>query len=180
MNVLDHLKDLTVPEIREHCVSRTTDSSVGMINIGGDFNLSTMVRNANFFGFRDVHYVGKKKWDKRGSVGTYHYTPMYNYTDESSFISQCVGRTIIGVENNIPRYSHKTVNLFHYDFDNNVEPIFLFGEENRGLSDFILDRCDIIITIHNYGSVRSLNVGTTSGIVMAQYRNFLTHKNRTV
>ena len=40
-----------------------------MINIGGDFNLSTMVRNANFFGFRIVHYVVKKRWDKRGSVG---------------------------------------------------------------------------------------------------------------
>lgn len=180
MNVLDELKHLSIPEIKNHCISNTVNASVGMINIGGDFNLSTMVRNANFFGFRDVHYVGKKKWDKRGSVGTHHYTPMYNYHDEPSFISQCVGRTIIGVENNIPRYSHKTVNLFHYEFDNNVEPIFLFGEENRGLSDFILDRCDIILTIHNYGSVRSLNVGTTSGIVMAQYRNFLTHRNRMV
>jgi tRNA G18 (ribose-2'-O)-methylase SpoU len=177
MNVLEELKHLSVADIKDYCVSNTIDASVGMINIGGDFNLSTMVRNANFFGFRDVHYVGKKKWDKRGSVGTHHYTPMYNYTDEPSFISQCSGRTIIGVENNIPRYSHKTVNLFHYEFDNNVEPIFLFGEENRGLSDFILDRCDIILTIPNYGSVRSLNVGTTSGVIMSVYRNYLNKRS---
>jgi tRNA G18 (ribose-2'-O)-methylase SpoU len=178
MNVLDQLKNLTVPEIRDYCISNTIDASVAMVNINGDFNLSTMVRNANFFGFRDVHYVGKKRWDKRGSVGTHHYTPMYNHHDESSFISQCVNRTIIGVENNIPRYSNKTVNLFHYEFDNNIEPIFLFGEENRGLSDFILDRCDIILTIPHYGSVRSLNVGTTSGVVMGVYRNYLNNRNQ--
>jgi len=142
-----------------------------MVNIEGDFNLSTMIRNANFFGFKSVHYIGKKKWDKRGSVGTHHYTPIYYHKDESSFISQCSTRTLIAVENNIPQYNYKTVNLFDYEFTNLSNPIFLFGEENRGLSDWILDRADIIMTIPNYGSVRSLNVGTTSGIVMFHYRN---------
>jgi len=178
MNVLDNLKNLSVPDIRQYCVANTIDASVGMINIGGDFNLSTMVRNANFFGFRDVHYVGKKRWDKRGSVGTYHYTPMIHYHDESSFISQCSGRTIIGIENNIPEYSYKTVDLFDYRFDNIVEPIFLFGEENNGLSNTILDGCDIILTIPNHGSVRSLNVGTTSGVVMSVYRNYINKRNQ--
>lgn len=180
MNIIDSLKHLTIPEVALHCSNTSISASVGMINIGGDFNLSTMVRNANFFGFSSVHYVGKKKWDKRGSVGTHHYTPVYHHKDESSFISQMSSRTIIAVENNIPEYSHKTRNLFDYGFDNTNEPIFLFGEENRGLSDFILDKSDIILTIPNYGSVRSLNVGTTSGIVMGIYRNFVENfKNQT-
>lgn len=179
MNVLDSLKDLEIPKIAEYCSKNSISASVGMINIGGDFNLSTMIRNANFFGFRSVHYVGKKKWDKRGSVGTHHYTPLYHHKDEQSFISQLSGRTIIAIENNIPEYSHKTVNLFNYQYNDIVEPIFLFGEENKGLSDFILDKCDIILTIPNYGSVRSLNVGTTSGIVMGLYRNFAETKELT-
>ena len=138
-----------------------------MINIGGDFNLSTIVRNANFFGFRSVHYVGKKRWDKRGSVGTHHYTPMYHHKDEPSFLLQfAYGRTIIAIENNIPEYKDKTINLFDYKFDTVTEPI--------------LDRANIILTIPNYGSVRSLNVGTTSGIVMGFYRNFVENcKNQT-
>jgi tRNA G18 (ribose-2'-O)-methylase SpoU len=173
MNVIDSLKDLAIPDIAKYCHSTSIPASVAMINIGGDFNLSTMVRNANFFGFRSVHYVGKKKWDKRGSVGTHHYTPVYNHKDESSFISQLSGRTIIAIENNIPQYSHKTSNIFDYGFDNTAEPIFLFGEENKGLSDWILDKSNIILTIPNYGSVRSLNVGTTSGIVMGIYRHFI-------
>lgn len=176
MNIIDSLKELEIPQIAEYCSKNSIPASVGMINIGGDFNLSTMIRNANFFGFRSVHYVGKKKWDKRGSVGTHHYTPLYHHKNEQSFISQLSGRTIIAIENNIPEYSHKTVNLFNYQYNDIVEPIFLFGEENKGLSDFVLDKCDIILTIPNYGSVRSLNVGTTSGIVMGIYRNFVESK----
>jgi tRNA G18 (ribose-2'-O)-methylase SpoU len=173
MNVIDSLKEYAIPDIAEYCISNSIPASVAMINISGDFNLSTLVRNANFFGFSSVHYIGKKKWDKRGSVGTHHYTPMYHHKDEQSFISQCPGRTVIAIENNVPEYSHKTVNLFDYQYYNTTQPIFLFGEENKGLSDFILDKCDIILTIPNYGSVRSLNVGTTSGIVMGIYRNFV-------
>ena len=177
MNILDSLKSLSVPEIADYCHQNSMNASVAMINIGGDFNLSTMVRNANFFGFREVHYVGKKKWDKRGSVGTYHYTPMYHYADEESFLLGHYGRTIIAIENNIPEYADKTVNLFDYIFDDCVDPVFVFGEENKGLSSLILDRSNIVLTIPNYGSVRSLNVGTTSGIVMSLYRNFYERTN---
>lgn len=176
MNVLDELKNLSVSEIRDYCVAGTINASVAMINISGDFNLSTMVRNANFFGFKSVHYVGKKKWDKRGSVGTYHYTPMYNHPDEQTFLNGLHGRTIIAIENNIPEYAEKTINLFDFNFKDSTNPVFVFGEESKGLSNTILDRADIILTIPNYGSVRSLNVGTASGIVMSLYRNFLTKK----
>ena len=183
MNVIDSLKNLAIPDIAKYCHSKSIMASVAMINISGDFNLSTMVRNANFFGFRSVHYVGKKKWDKRGSVGTHHYTPIYHHKDEEYFLLQCSGRTIIAVENNMPEYSDKTVNLFDYKFDPNVhmsQPMFIFGEENKGLSNLILDRANVILTIPYYGSVRSLNVGTTSGIVMGLYRNFVEHsKNQT-
>ena len=176
MNVIDSLKDYAIPDIKNYCHSNSIPASVGMINIGGDFNLSTMVRNANFFGFRSVHYVGKKKWDKRGSVGTHHYTPIYHHKDEESFLLQCSGRTLVAIENNIPEYEDKTINLFNYQFDYFQQPIFIFGEENKGLSNTILDRANIILTIPNYGSVRSLNVGTTSGIVMGIYRNFVEQK----
>lgn len=178
MNVLDDLKNYSIPEIANYCSKNSIPASVAMINIGGDFNLSTMIRNANFFGFRSVHYVGKKKWDKRGSVGTHHYTPMYHHKDEESFLMQCYGRTLIAIENNIPEYTDKTVNLFNYNFEDSIDPIFVFGEESKGLSNIILDRSNIILTIPNYGSVRSLNVGTTSGIVMGIYRNFV-EQNKT-
>jgi tRNA G18 (ribose-2'-O)-methylase SpoU len=174
MNVIDSLKQYSVPEIADYCQSKSIPASVAMININGDFNLSTMVRNANFFGFRSVHYVGKKKWDKRGSVGTHHYTPMFHYKTEEEFIKvvASTGRSIISIENNVPEFADMTYNLFDFDFANVNEPIFVFGEESCGLSKNIFKSSACILTIPNYGSVRSLNVGTTSGIVMGLYRNF--------
>jgi tRNA G18 (ribose-2'-O)-methylase SpoU len=174
MNVLDSLKNYSVEDIAKYCASSSIPASVAMINIGGDFNLSTMVRNANFFGFRSVHYVGKKKWDKRGSVGTHNYTPMYHYKTEEEFIQthSTTNRPLIAIENNIPQYKDITFDPFSFDFSNIDEPIFVFGEENAGLSETILMACTCVLTIPIYGSVRSLNVGTTSGIIMSIYRNY--------
>jgi len=54
MNVLDHLKTQTVEQIKDYCSTTCIDASVAMLHVNGDFNLSTLVRNANFFGFAQV------------------------------------------------------------------------------------------------------------------------------
>lgn len=171
MNVIDSLKHLSIPDIKRYCELQTIDAIVAMSNVEGDFNFSTIVRNANFFGFkRVIHIASKKKWDRRGSVGTYHYTPIEHYSSEKEFIESNQDRTIVSIENNIPDYSDKTIDLF--DLTRLVyNPLFIFGSENSGLSNYILDNSDLILTLPNYGSVRSLNVGTTSGIVMGYYRH---------
>jgi tRNA G18 (ribose-2'-O)-methylase SpoU len=172
MNVIDSLKNYSIPDIKEYCCSRTICSSVAMVNIGGDFNFSTMVRNANFFGFRNVYHIApKKKWDKRGSVGTYHYTPIHHYNNFDSFFEEMHKQNCrtVAIENNIPEFEDKTINL--YSYNQYVEnTVFIFGEENSGLDSQILQQVDSIITIQGYGSVRSLNVGTASGIVMGWQR----------
>jgi len=54
----------------------------------------------------------------------------------------------------------------------NIKPIFIFGEEQKGLSNYILDNSEHILTISGKGTVRSLNVGTASGIVLGYYSKF--------
>lgn len=175
MNVLDHLKSSSVDEIKNYCKNTCIDAGVAMMHVSGDFNLSTLVRNANFFGFKESFYVGgSKKWDRRGTVGTHHYTDLKHIKTEEEFITYCKlnSYTIIAVENNIPEYSDKTVSIFNqWVFSGVDKPMFVFGEEKIGLSNYILDNCEFIITVPAFGSVRSLNVGTTSGIIMSFYRN---------
>ena len=61
--------------IKREVEKNTFPYAVLMENCGSDFNLSTLVRNANAFGAKEVFYLkDKKRWDKRGAVGTYHYT----------------------------------------------------------------------------------------------------------
>lgn len=177
MNVLDHLKNKSLDDIKSYCKSNCIEAGAAMMHVSGDFNLSTLVRNANFFGFKEALYVGgSKQWDRRGTVGTHHYTDLKHIKTEEDFVSyvRLNNYTLIAIENNIPEYADKTCNLFSCNcFDSSCYPMFIFGEEKCGLSKYMLDQSDMIITIPAYGSVRSLNVGTTSGIVMSFYRNFV-------
>ena len=54
--------------------------------------------------------------------------------------------------------------------------LMIFGEEGIGLSDEMLSLADHIVSITQYGSVRSMNVGTTSGIAMYDYTSKLNER----
>lgn len=177
MNVFDFLKELSVDDIKEYCKQNTISAAIGMTHVSGDFNFGNLVRSANFFGYKEVYYVGgKKHYDRRSTVGTHHYTPLEFVEKEEDFISKIKDTySLICVENNIPKYESKTVSLFSKDafFDDlkHYPPLFLFGEEQLGISDYLLDNSVRILTVPAFGSVRSLNVGSCAAIVMALYRN---------
>jgi len=173
MNVHDHLKTFSVDEIKHYCASRTIKAAAAMMHVSGDFNLSTLIRNSNFFGYENVFYVGgKKAYDRRGCVGTHNYTPVNFIKTEEQFVDDMKrrGYRIISIENNI---SYPCFD-FHY-FINKTDlkklgpVVFVFGEEQKGLSDYVLSNSDFILTIKGRGTVRSLNVGTASGIVLGTY-----------
>lgn len=175
-NVHDFLQALSVSEIKNYCQNNVINAAVGMTHISGDFNLGTVIRNANFFGFKEVFYVGgRKHYDARSTVGTHHYTPISFIKTEEDFVKQIDNKyTLVCVENNIPKFNWKTVSLFDKDVWNDTlnPPLFLFGEEQKGISDSLLKECGYILTIPAFGSVRSLNVGSTSAVIMAMYRQF--------
>lgn len=166
-NVHEFLQTLAVEEIKEYCQRRTIPHAVAMTHISGDFNLGTVVRNANFFGFEKVYYIGGgKQYDRRSTVGTHHYTPMEYYTTVDEFFKEINGiYSPIAVENNINYNCHD-----YHKFSYPNRTVLIFGEEQAGLSDDVLTRCSGIVTIPSEGSVRSLNVGTASGILMAHLR----------
>jgi tRNA G18 (ribose-2'-O)-methylase SpoU len=175
MNVLDHLKTKTVPEIKEYYINNTIPAASAMMHVTGDFNLSTLIRNSNFFGYEKVFYVGgKKHYDRRGTVGTHNYIDITFIKTEEEFVKTVndLGYTLISIENNV---NYECTDLFQF-MDNvnvkDIKPIFIFGEEQKGLSDYILQNSAHILTISGKGTVRSLNVGTASGIVLGYYSKF--------
>ena len=176
MNVLDHLKSSTVEDIKLFYSQNSIDAAAAMMHISGDFNLGSLIRSANFYGFNETLYVGgKKSFDRRSTVGTHNYIPTKHIKSEEDFCNYVANKySIVCIENNIPKFSDKTISLFDDDVFNglNRPPIFLFGEEQTGITDCMLNVCDRIITIPAYGSVRSLNVGSCASTVFAFYRKF--------
>jgi len=172
MNVHDYLKSLSPEEIKINYVDTSHNAAFGMMHVSGDFNLGNCIRSANFFGFKEFYYVGgSKQYDRRSTVGTHHYIPISFIRTEEEFLSQINSKySLVCIENNIPNYESKTVSIYNNPFSElSLPPVFVVGEEQLGLSNFMLDNAERIITIPARGTVRSLNVGSCASIVMGMY-----------
>ena len=167
-NVLDKYKGMSANEIKDDLQKNAHSFAVMMEQWKGDFNISTMIRNANAFNAKEVFYIGKKRWDRRGAVGTHHYTPVNFLKSYEELILLKQLYTFVGIDNNIP----ETSELTSFDWTAlEKPPLMIFGEEKEGLTEKTLKLCDYVVEIPQYGSVRSLNVGTSSGIIMYDYVN---------
>ncbi len=131
----------------------------------GDFNIGTMVRNANAFGAKEVFYIGdRRKWDRRGSVGTYKYTTV-NYLESFEALKELKKEyTLVGVDN-IPELNPITLSKFEWK----PKSLIIFGEEGVGLTPEMQKLCDSVVEIPMFGSVRSLNAGSSSAIILHDY-----------
>lgn len=158
-NVLDQYKNLSTVEIKKRLKYNSFPYAVLMEQWKGDYNIGTMIRNANAFGAREMFYLGKRRWDRRGSVGCHHYTDLHHIESYSDLTFLKKKYIFVGLDN-IPG----SVPMENFSWPENC--LLLFGEEGPGLRPETIKMCDYLVSITQYGSVRSLNAGTASGIVM--------------
>lgn len=134
------------------------------VNLSKDMNLGTGVRNSNWFNTQPVRIAGKRGWDRRGAVGTHVYSGITHNTTPEEAIAElrAEGYRIVAAE-----IDERAVPLPTYSWE--VKSAVVYGEEGDGLTDEIMNLVDDVVFIPGRGSVRSLNVATTSGIFMYDY-----------
>lgn len=164
-NVIDDYKFMMLDEIKTDLMTKRADFTSVFLNLTHDFNKSVGVRCHNAFAGKDIWFVGKRQWDKRGAVGTYHYEDIHYAANWDTFIQHKPDGPIICVE---MVGGPKQVSLGSFDLPRNS--IFVYGEEKEGIPQEVLDSADYILGIPMFGSVRSLNVSVSSGIIMYEYR----------
>ena len=163
MNVVDKYKGWEVDLIRQDVQANVLDHAICMVNFEYDFNLGTLVRNANAFGAREVFYVqDRKKWDRRSSVGVQNYTDVIHLKTLYDLFDLRDKYTFVAVENGI---GAKRLGKFKWPKNS----LIIMGSENQGIPQDVLNFCQYKVEIPMMGSVRSLNVGTASGIVLNDY-----------
>lgn len=161
-NVADKFKSMPDEEVRAELKRTANPFAVCFENWTGDFNISTGVRNANAFNAEAVYYVGNKKWDRRGAVGVHNYTDVIFIPTIEDLIELKKQYTFVGVDNvegAVP------INSFVWK----TNSLLIFGSEGVGLTPEIIKMCDNVVYIKQFGSVRSLNAATASGIVMNDF-----------
>lgn len=165
MNVIDDYKFMLLDEIKFHLNEKRAEYTSVFINLEKDFNKAVGVRNHNAFAGKDIWFVGKKQWDRRGAVGTYHYEDVHHAANWEIFMENKPDGPIICLEN---IGGPKQVSLLDFVLPKNA--IFVYGEEKSGIPEYIIEDADYILSIPMWGSVRSLNVSVVSGIIMYEYR----------
>lgn len=165
-NVTNKYEGQTVAAIKEDLNQHRLPMVNICFNLTSDFNKSSIVRTNNAFLGDRVFLIGRKKFDRRGTVGTHHYENMYHETTFQPVWEQLKdeGYTIYAVDN-IPEYNPRPV----WEVDLPAKSAFVYGEEQTGLPLEAIKMCDDMLYIPQFGSVRSLNVGAAAAVMMGEY-----------
>lgn len=160
-NVTDEFKGEPIEKIVATLDARGVSLHIAVENTERDFNMGTIVRNANAFGVRHVHVIGRRQWNKRGAMMTdkYLHVQYYETLEEFADEMQKCQKAIIAVDN-----VAGSVELAQTTLPENA--VLVFGAEGPGISDELAQVAEKIVAIEQFGSTRSVNVGVAAGIVM--------------
>ena len=153
----------TVDLVKKDLEKNSFPYAVLMENFVGDFTIGSVLRSCNALGGSEMYYYGKKKYDKRATVGTYHYTSMKNISNFEDLLKLKEKYVFVALENNV----EDSQSIYDYNWDANS--LIIVGEEGKGISEETLSICDKFIFIPQYGSVRSMNAAVAASIAMNDY-----------
>lgn len=164
-NVIDHYKYWNNLDIAASLDATSFDLIVVAENFAHDFNISSLVRNSNAFNARRVDLLGRRHWDRRGSVGTHHYTPVTHRDNPDEYYARLreEGASIVAVDN-----IEGAINLPDFTWPEGLVAV-VFGQEDIGVSNLALENADYVVQIPQRGSVRSLNVASAGAVVLYDY-----------
>jgi tRNA G18 (ribose-2'-O)-methylase SpoU len=194
-NCLDWFKDESADERGNiHKLITSSGPAVLCLNVMGDANLGSMIRTACMFGVSAFYIAGRKRWDRRWSVGAHHYMDVkfapdiYDVTVNThhSIECECGKCKVIQVERLIeflkfggftPCFVEQGgVDARDPVWKRTVErPIFIYGNENAGIPMAVIRAvraaipATIVLTIPQMGIMRSHNVASACSLVLWEY-----------
>jgi tRNA G18 (ribose-2'-O)-methylase SpoU len=160
-NVVDRYRYWTVEAIVADLDARRHPYHVAIENWTSDLNIGTVVRNANAFGAASVVIVGRRRWNRRGAMVTDRYQHVRHVAtvDELAAWAAAEALALVGVDN-LPGSVPLETTLLP------ARCVLVFGQEGPGLSGAARAACDLVCSIAQTGSTRSINAGVASGIAM--------------
>jgi tRNA G18 (ribose-2'-O)-methylase SpoU len=119
------------------------------------------VRTANAFLAREVHIVGRRRWNRRGAMVTDRYQHVRHHPNVTGLAAYLHEHDVplLGIDN-LPGSTH----LETMQIPRRV--CLLFGQEGPGLSEEARAVCDGTFSIAQFGSTRSINASAAAAIAM--------------
>lgn len=134
---------------------------IAIENFHHDHNIGTVVRTANAFLAREVHIVGRRRWNRRGAMVTDRYQHVHHHPDLAALraFADERGLVVVGVDNTPGAEPLERAELPR-------DCLLLFGQEGPGLGESSRAVAERVVSIAQFGSTRSINAGVAAGIAM--------------
>ena len=172
-NLIDKYKGLPNEEVLSRLDQKRTSLEIAIENLSHDFNIGTIVRNANAFNVSKVHILAKRKYNRRGAMVTDKYLHIDHFEKVADFVADAHarGKIVVAIDNNRPESKPlQSAEIL-------PNSILVFGSESDGISQELLDLADCCYYIEQLGSTRSINVGCASAVALYEFTRRLGYFN---
>ena len=160
-NVVDAYRYWTREAIIADIDQRRHPLHIAIENFGHDANIGSVVRTANAFAVHTVHIVGRRRWNRRGAMVTDRYQRLRHHDTAAGLLDFAAnsGLTVVAVDN-----VAGAARLERTDLPRDC--LLVFGQEGAGVSDAVRSGAALTVSIAQFGSTRSINVGAAAAIAM--------------
>lgn len=137
------------------------------VNLNGDFNKAAIIRANNAFTGRKVVITERRRFNRKGTVGTHNYEHVEYVEDTLAAIADLIaeGYKVFPVDNT-PEFKPQPILSVALP----TKTAFVYGEEGLGLSSEVVGACNgAPVYIPQYGSVRSINVAQCAAVMFQMY-----------
>lgn len=142
-------------------------------------NVGTIIRNVNALGVEKVYVVDPTHnladdWQElreratlsKVSVSASKWTFVKRFDSTADCIAHLRKHNFVSVATSPHQKGKRNEILHDVDFTAYAKLAVWFGSEARGMTQEAIDSCTLCVNIPMYGMIESLNLGTTSGIVL--------------
>jgi len=141
-------------------------------------NIGTIIRNVNALGVEKTYIVDpanklpdewrdmrERKSLAKTSVSAIKWSFVKRFDSTEDCLNHLEKNRYVSIITSPHVKGKRTVVLHEGDYTHPRVAIW-FGNESRGISDLAIERSEFSVTIPMFGIIESLNLGTTSGIVL--------------
>lgn len=193
-NIKQEFELYTTEQIRKYSIDNSYPYAILSLNIQSNLNMGNMLRSAHLCGCRKFIIFGRRKYDKRSSVGVYNYIDIeriqglkhpekdlttelhnldyvfddkvfYNFINDNNYIPIFVEQS-----SNSTKATSKNISYILDNIPLGKIPIFIFGNEGTGIPRNILEthslfKVSYILELNQCGALQSYNVSNTCAII---------------
>jgi tRNA (guanosine-2'-O-)-methyltransferase len=142
-------------------------------------NIGTVIRNVNALGVEKIYVVDPRHalpddWHdmrerpslSKTSVSAVKWSFVKRFDTTDACFDHLENRNFRSIVTSPHIKGQRNVYLQDGDYTEHSKLAVWFGNEKRGISDRAIERSDMCVAIPMFGMIESLNLGTSSGIVL--------------